>query len=214
VTTAMVNRELGPELVRTIEHLAARWDRADRHILKYLFSLLAEGRPVSVNRLVEASGATSESVELALAGGRVEVDDNNQITQLYGVTLSQTLHRVETEHTILFTCCSLVSHVVPRVLARQGRVTSIDPVTGDPVRLLIAPEGLVSVEPKSAVASMIVTDEIDLEEDAPLSFCDHVHHFTTRSAATEFIERNPGRYEISLSELDAAARMLYSAVWR
>ena len=210
----MVKCELGPGLATTIEHLAARWVRADRQILRHLFPLLAEGHPVPVNRLVQASGATSESVERALAGGRVEVDDDGDIIQLYGVTLSQTLHRIESEHTVLFACCALVSHVVPRLLTRRMRVTSTDPVTGDSVRLLIAPGGLLSVEPESAMASMIVTDEIDLEEDAPLYFCDHVHHFTTRSAAAEFIERNPNRYEISLSELDAAAERLYSAVWR
>jgi alkylmercury lyase len=168
---------------------------------------------VTVDRLVEASGASPSSVRQALDPGRVELDDDGRIVEIFGVTLGAAPHRIELEQSVLFTCCALVSHVLPRLLGREIRVRSEDPVTGDSIRLLITTDGLRAVQPDGAVASMIITDETDLRKDAPLYFCNHVRHFTSRTTATGFIADNPKRYVIDLAELDAAAQRLYSAVW-
>ena len=77
-------RELRPELVRTVGHIAARWPRADTEILKYAFPLLAEGRPVSVSRLAQAAGTSAEAVEQTVVAGRVELDDNGDIGEVFG----------------------------------------------------------------------------------------------------------------------------------
>ena len=66
--------ELPPQLVRTIEHLTARWARADTAILKHVFPLLGEGRPVSLDRLAKSSGTTTDIAAQAVASGRVTLD--------------------------------------------------------------------------------------------------------------------------------------------
>ena len=209
----MSTSELRPELVRTVGHIAARWPRADTHILKHAFPLLAQGRPVSVNRLAQAAGTSPVSVKRTVDPGRVELDENGNIGEVFGVTLKPTLHRIELKQTALFTCCAVVAHVLPRLLGRQIEVVSEDPVTGYCVRLTIAPEGVRSVEPDTAVASMILTDKNDLQQDAPLHLCNHVHHFRSSNAANAFAAGNTRRYVLALSELDAAAQRVYSTVW-
>jgi hypothetical protein len=204
---------LRPELVRTIEHLAARWARADTRILKHAFPLLAEGRPLSVNRLAQVARTTPESVRQAVDAGRVDLDHNGDIVGLFGVKLSRTRHRIQLEETVLFTCCALVAHVLPCLLGLRVEIRSEDPVTGDCVRLVVAPDGLRTVEPDSAVASMIVTDENAIQEDAPPHFCEHVQHFGSDKTGKVFAAGNSSRYVVTLAELDATARGVYLAIW-
>ena len=45
-------------LSQTIEHLAARWARADKRILRRVFPLLAEGQALPVARIAEATEAS------------------------------------------------------------------------------------------------------------------------------------------------------------
>jgi hypothetical protein len=60
---------------------------------------------------------------------------------------------------------------------------------------------------------MIVTDERTIHEDAPAHFCRHVHHLVSRKSVEEFVADNPSRYVLTIRELDAAARGVYSAIW-
>jgi hypothetical protein len=103
--------------------------------------------------------------------------------------------------------------VLPRLLEKELHIESKDPVTGNCIRLSIDPHGLRAIEPESAVASMIATNEIDLQENAALHFCNHVRHLTSGTTAAGFVEGNPGRYIVALPEFDSAAESLYSALW-
>jgi len=205
--------ELRPQLVQTIEHLTARWASADTPVLKHVFALLAEGRPVSPDRLAEASGMTTDLAAKAIGSGRVTLDGNGDIVELFGVTLTETPHRVHADGAALYSCCALVAHVVPRLLGRPVEIHSKDPITGDHVELEIAPNGLRNFQPNTAIASMIVTDERTIHEDAPVHFCRHVRHFVSRKDADEFVTDNRGRYVLTIRELDAAAWGVYSAIW-
>ena len=203
---------LRPELIQTLEHLTARWARADTPLLRHAFPQMAEG-PVSVPRLAEVAGTTADATGRALDSGRIELDRNGDIVEVFGVTLGKTLHRIGLEHTVLYSCCALVAHVVPRLLNRSIEVHSEDPVTSERVQLQIAPEGLRGVHPDTAMASMVVTDERTIHEDAPVYFCQHVHHFGSRKTAEEFIAGDAGRYIVTIAELDAVARRVHSAIW-
>jgi hypothetical protein len=152
-------------------------------------------------------------IDRALESGRVGLDPDDQIEELFGVRLEPTLHRVELESEQLFACCALVAHVVPRLLGRTVRVISTDPINQAVCRIRIGSDGLEAVEPETVVATMIVTDAVTIHEDAPLHFCDHVHHFASDETAAAFVAGNGKRYTITLDELDAAAEALYAAIW-
>jgi len=211
--TAPVTGVVRSELVQTIEHLRTRWARADTPVLKHAFPLLAEGRPVAFVRLAQAAGTTIELAAQAVASARVTLDGNGDIVELFGITLTMTPHHIQLERAVLYSCCALVAHVVPRLMGRTVAVNSWDPVTGDRVDLEIGPKGLRAFQPDTAMASMIVTNEQTVHEDAPLHFCQHVHHFVSRKSADEFAAGKPGRYVLTIGELDTAARGVYSAIW-
>lgn len=209
----MATTDRRTELQQTIRHLTSRWAQVDRQVLKHVFPLLARGLPVTKAPLVEASGKPAVVIDRALESGRVGLDADDRIEELFGVQLKPTLHRVELDSAILFTCCALVAHVVPRLLGRTVRVISTDPISQAVCRIRIGRDGLEAVEPEAVVATMIVTDAVTIHEDAPLHFCDHVHHFASGDTAAAFVAGNRKRYTIRLEELDAAAEALYAAIW-
>jgi hypothetical protein len=113
----------------TIGHLAARWVHADKRILQEVFPLLAEGRPVPVERIVAAAGAAPSSVEEALESGRAGRDTEGRVVELSGLMLGPTMHRVMIGDKALFCCCALLAQLVPTLLERPVTVESVDPVS-------------------------------------------------------------------------------------
>ena len=98
-------------------------------------------------------------------------------------------------------------------MGRTVSVRSQDPDTGENVELEVAPTGLRRFQPSTAVASMIVTDERTIQEDAPVHFCQHLHHCASRESAVQFVADVPGRYVLSIHNIDIAAQHVYSSIW-
>lgn len=197
----------------TVNHLAARWEEADKTILRKIFPLLAEGRPVPLARIGEVSGRDREAIEAALKNGRAGRDQQDRVVELSGLQLSPTVHRIEIGQVALFACCALFSHVVPLLLKQEVKVESIDPVSRRVVRLNIAAQGVNQASPRKAMGALVVTEPDAVMRDAGKNFCRHVRHFASPESAAEFTQACPGRYAVSLGELHWAARKLYEVVW-
>ena len=197
----------------TVAHLAARWSHADKRILRAVFPLLAEGKPVPVTRIAEAIGALPSRVESALELGRAERDSEGRVVELSGLTLSPTMHRVEIDDIVLFSCCALLAQLVPLILGRPIRVESVDPVSRHLVRLDVVPEGVTAVMPATAVGSFVVTQPRGVAQDVGANFCSQVLFFASPDSASVFVEADPRRYTLGIDELHEAARMLYQEAW-
>ncbi|UCF19309.1 MAG: hypothetical protein JSU87_15485 [Gemmatimonadota bacterium] len=200
-------------LADTIGHLAARWARADKQILRHVFPLLAEGQPVTLARISEAAGSPPAMVEAALELGRAERDAEGRVMELSGLMLSPTMHRVEIGDVALFSCCALLAQLAPMLVGRSVKVESIDPMSRRVVRLVITPQGVAAVEPSEAVASFVVTEPAGMAEDVSATFCRHVHHFASSESAATFVAADRRRYPLEIGELNEAAEMLYRKAW-
>ena len=66
--------------------------------------------------IMELSGFSPDAVEEALQLGRTERDSRGDVIELFGVMLAPTLHRMEVDERVLFSCCPLVAHTVPRLI--------------------------------------------------------------------------------------------------
>lgn len=197
----------------TIGHLAARWAKADKRILRQVFPLLVEGRPVPVTRISEVTGSTPSMVEAALELGRAERDMEGRVIELSGLMLSPTMHRVVIGNVGLFSCCALLAELVPALIGQPVTVESIDPVSRRIVRLVITPEGVAAVEPEGAVGSFVLTEAGGVMADVGANFCRHVHHFASDDSANTFVGADHRRYALAIGELYEAAQMLYQEAW-
>jgi alkylmercury lyase len=174
-----------------------------------LLQLLAQGQPVTVDQVAGAAGRTRDQVREALAANPdTEYDEHGRVVGS-GLTLNPTPHRFEAGGKQLYTWCALDTLVFPAVLGRTARVTSPCRATGAPVRLTVEPDKVTSVEPATAVVSIVTPD-------APASirsaFCSQVHFFVTPGAAKEWLAQHPGATVMPVAAARELGRPLTEAL--
>ncbi|GLD45106.1 alkylmercury (organomercurial) lyase MerB [Mycobacterium kiyosense] len=157
-------------------------------LFRPLLELLAQGQPVTIDQIADATASTVEQVRDALvAMPDTEYDERGRIVGS-GLTLRPTPHHFEIDGRQLYTWCALDTLIFPAILDRTADVTSPCHSTGQPVHLTIGTDGITSVEPATAVVSIVTPD-------APTSiraaFCNHVHFFANPEAAQPWLGEHP-----------------------
>ena len=195
----------------TIAALSRRWSGAGP--LLPCFPLLAEGRPLSMGQAAEAAKVSTIEIEQALHKARCTFDHNGDLVDLFGMMLAPTYHRLQIGKRVIFSCCALWAHVIPKLIDQDVLVESIDPNSREIVRLSITPNGIRSVRPAGAMASMAIADPGAIVEDVYAAFCRHVRHLTSSRSAAAFAGESPSRRVIAMEELHELAMQLHEAVW-
>lgn len=198
---------------KTIEHISMRWQQKNKILLRQLFTLLAQGRPVPPTQLAQITGNDVPTVEQALIDGHTDRDKQGNVIELFGITQSPTLNRIQVGNVCLFSCCALVSQMVPLLLSQNVTIESVDPVGHRLIKLTISPTGLQSVEPDSAVGTLVITEADQVQKNVGSAFCRHVHHFPDVGSAQEFVNKDPRRYVVDIKLFHKVARQLTKAIW-
>jgi alkylmercury lyase len=181
-----------------------------------LLSLLADGYPVSATQLAERSGLTLEHIETTFNRFKIAGGEFDNVGNLVGaaLTLNSTPHRFRVNGKQLFTWCSLDAIFLPGLLEQTAEVESTCPVTGEPIRLTIAPDGIVAANPEQAVLSITIPgvscatgDSCAPNKTGPKSdACSQMHFFSSREAAEIWLIDHPGVVIFSLDEAYRLAR--------
>jgi alkylmercury lyase len=197
----------------TVDHLASRWAGADKALLRPVFPLLAEGRPVSLGRIGKATGASESAIEEALLVGRAGRDFQGRVTELFGITLTPTLHRVEVGGVSLFTCCAVIAHMVPGLVEGSATIESVDPENRRIVRVCLGATGTLEWDPPEAVGCLAETKLSDVLADVGTAFCSHAHHFAGSESALRFRQANPARFTMEMPDFHAVGVLLHQRIW-
>ncbi len=80
--------------------------------------------------------------------------------------------------------------IFPTLLGRAARVESTSPSSGQSIRITVEPAGVTSVEPATAVVSLV--NPADMMSSIRSSFCNQVHYFTSPEDARPWLEAHPG----------------------
>ena len=154
-----------------------------------LLKLPAPGDPVDVSDLAAATGRAGEEVRTALkAMGDTEYDGSGRIIG-QGLTQRPTQHRFEVNGEQLYTWCALDTLIFPTLLGASARIESSHQATGTPVRVAVTAMGVTSVEPATAVVSLVNPEDISSVRS---SFCNQVHFFASPDDAAPWLETHPG----------------------
>ena len=149
-----------------IEHLAARIGDSlgpgsanmPAWLWRPLLQLLALGEPVTMADLAQATRRTVDEMRQALAGlPDTEYDERGRIIG-HGITLRPTPHRFQVDGRQLYTWCALDTLIFPAILGHAARVESPCHGTGVPVHLTVEPDKVTSVDPATAVVSIVTPD--------------------------------------------------------
>lgn len=192
-----------------LDLLLARW--GDAGPLLAAFPLLARGTPISEDEIAGASGVAVEEVEEALGTARCQRDATGHVTDLYGLTLAPTPHRLEIGTETLFSCCALWAHVIPKLVGTNVRIESVDPIRREIIRLTISPAGVESVHPHRSVATLAIATKDEINPDVGAVFCPRIRHFATRDDAIEFANGKACQV-VELAQLQWAADLLYHGI--
>lgn len=176
-------------------------------LLLHLVRFLAEGHPISPERLATASHRPVEEIRTFLQCSDVEVNSEGNIVGL-GLSLQPTPHQFRLGEKILYTWCALDTLLFPVVLNRTAQVISPCPATGKEIRLTVTPTGIEHLEPSSAVVSIRLPGaETDLCHVRG-SICMQGHFFAERAAASTWPGLHPQAILISVEEAAELGREL------
>jgi len=171
---------------------------------------LAEGHPVSAQRLSADLGLPVEQVEAIirqLGSTGVEVDSEGRLVGVV-LTLNPTPHRFRVKGNDLYAWCALDTLFLPAYLEETAQVESMCPVTGEVIHLTITPTGVASYSPGSTVISIIDPSKVSCSTRGPQSaVCSQMHFFYSREAAETWQVNHPGVIICSIDEAYRVAQI-------
>ncbi len=195
------------EVSATVNSLLPQLDEKEQRTSVELYRLLAKGEPVSAHRLASAVHLATKEIEDYLDRDLgVFRDDEKRIIGFWGLSLSKTRHRFEVDGRTLYTWCAWDTLFIPEILQKTARVESACPVTGETIRLTVAPNGIEQVEPVGAVMSVVLPERAKMEENVVRHFCHYVYFFASQKAASRWVSENKGTFFVSMDDAFALAR--------
>lgn len=168
-------------------------------LFPYIWRLLANGKPVTLNQLADAVSWPVQKVETTLHR-QPDVEWNEQGRLIgYGMTLRPTPHKFTFDGQTVYMYCPSDAGEFPVVLGRSGTIESTCPATGQPIRVEVSPTRVKKVEPSSAVVALVRPDP-DTIENLRAEVCNVGSYFVSREAAAEWLAMNPQGMVISVEE--------------
>src|ERR1700757_704899 len=118
-----------------------------------MIRLLAQGRPVALERLATEAGVPAQTIESWLrAQPGTDWDDSGRLLG-FGLTQKPTRHRYIVGGRVLFTFCAADTLIFTPILGRPVSVESSCPTTGQTIRVELSPVAVTSLDPTTAVVS-------------------------------------------------------------
>lgn len=195
------------ELADLIVGTTPRFDPADQRIAVTLYRKLAEGRPVSISAVAGALGLSEGTVNEMLGSCTVSYDDRGAVTGFGGLTLVATSpHTLRIGCKTLHTWCALDALFIPGILGTTADIVSRDPVSGEPVSLMVGPNRFEEVQPETAVVSMLEPAH-RIGGSSIESFCRFVHFFGSPETGSTWTAERPGTFLVSVADAFALGRL-------
>ena len=197
----METRQSDPEFARAVIELFPRLSPTEQQVSVTLYRLLAQGRPVARQTLAKQVGLSVAQVGTVLdAWYGVFYDDAGEIIGYWGLALGKMNHRLRINGQALYAWCAWDTLFLPQIIGAVAKVESTCPVSGDTIRLTVAPTGIEAASPAAAVISFVTPQQSELKENVLLNFCHYVHFFRSVEAATTWLEKHSGTRLLTLDE--------------
>ncbi|MDN4175839.1 organomercurial lyase [Nocardioides sp. SOB77] len=116
----------------------------------------------------------------------------------FGVTLRETPHRFTFDHQTVYTFCATDALEVSVMLGRSGVIESTCPAAGQPTRVELTPEQILSVDPPHAVVSKVRPDHA--VDDIRAQVCALGNFFSSAEAAADWLAHNPDGKVVTIAE--------------
>lgn len=158
---------------------------------------LLKGIPLLKTKYYELNDVTKEKANslLELFG---ELDENNEITAFFGLSLTPTKHKFIVQQKTLYTWCALDAILFTEWLGVSSQIISHDPIDNSLIELNIDSDHLISSHPHPIFLSWV--DKIDTC-NLKGSFCNHVSFFSCEQTAKTWLSNNQNGKILTLEDL-------------
>lgn len=187
-------------ILEVLLEVRAPFAAAEQDLSLTLYRLLAQGEPVSPEAMARAASVDRARVDAALSSWPgVYRDDAGRVIGYWGLTISQTPHRMLVDGRRAYTWCAWDALFLPELLGSTAQVESSCPVTGAKIVLEVTAQG-VACKGERPLVSFVAPDPSKAATDLVRSFCHFVFFFATGKAAREWAGARPGTVLASLDE--------------
>lgn len=176
---------------------------------RQILQLLAEGQPVTPERLAEVSGQSVEFIRTTFSTLQNCGCEFNEQGALIGdaLTLTPTRHRFRVKNHDLYAWCALDTLFLPALINQTAEITSTCPQTGAVIHLTVSPDGIEAVSPPETALSIVFTSGCTSGING--SFCGQIHYFISREAAVQWVGGRMDFAVLSVIEAFELARQVY-----
>ena len=177
-------------------------DLTDQQIRNEIHRFMSSGEPVDPADVAATIGVPVELVNARLdSWPGVYRDAAGRVVGFWGQALSiiEAEYRFEVDGKTTYAWCALDTLFIPKLIGKTVRVEAFDPVTGEPVSLVVSPDGVRDVVPAGAVISMVVPDA-PFGYDVIEAFCSRVFFFASRATGAKWAGEHPGTTILSIDE--------------
>jgi alkylmercury lyase len=176
---------------------------------RQILQLLAEGQPVTPERLAAIAGQPVEFIRTTFAALQKCGCEFNEQGALIGdaLTLTPTRHRFRVKNHDLYAWCALDTLFLPALINQTAEITSTCPQTGAVIHLTVSPDGIEAVSPPETALSIVFTSGCTSGING--SFCGQIHFFVSREAAVEWVDGRTDFAVLSVIEAFELARQVY-----
>jgi len=174
---------------------------AEQKVSVQIYRLLASGQPVPLESIASETGLSRQDVQAILKRWPgVFYDGADRIVGYWGLARGKMTHRFEVNGQTLYTWCAWDSLFIPQILQSSAQVESTCPVTGEKIRLTVAPDRIEKRAPRDVSMSFIVPDASGVRENPITNFCHYVHFFMSPEVGGRWCSENDGTFIMSLDD--------------
>ncbi len=185
----------------------------DQKIAVGLYRLLAEGEPVSPDRLAQHLDPSKSVVrEVLNSWPAVYFNDEKNVVGFWGLALQEMPHRFKVNGRQLYTWCAWDSLFIPELLGKTAEVESTCPISGEIITLTVSPTRVENFSPEGAVVSFLSpTTSFDMNIIA--SFCHYVLFFSSEESGKQWIADHEGTFLLTLEQAHEIGRLTNKATF-
>ena len=184
-------------------------DLTDQQISTEIYQLMSGGEAVDPADVARNLGVPVELVNARLdSWPGVYRDPAGRVVGFWGQALEkvEAEYRFQVDGNTTFAWCALDTLFIPKILDKTVLVEASDPVTGEPVTLVVHPDGVRDLRPAGAVVSMVVPDA-PFGYDVIEAFCSRVFFFASEATGAKWAAEHPGTTILSVDDAFQVGRV-------
>ena len=190
-------------------------DGIDQQIATAVYGLMSTGEPVEPAEIAKAVG----SVTLNLVNERLSSwpgvfrDDGGRVVGFWGHAIKklEPEYRLVADGKTTYAWCALDTLFIPGIIGKAVRVEATDPISGEPVSLVVDREGAREIDPAGAQVSMVIPDG-PFGYDVIESFCHKVLFFASEESGSKWIAEHKNTTLLTVEQAFELGRVLTERV--